>query len=85
MSEKQYIPQRGEIILIKDFKEDYFSPRVFSHMKDVFYVCFNNTVKKDDTICKYTSEWKFGKRHEGEFHDDFQPVLIENKPLKLYL
>lgn len=84
MKHENYIPQKGEQVIVDEHSSfnDYNKIRVFSHMENDKFYCFNDSDSLSGRLSKNLSGWAYCKRLNGLFHKNFQPEI---KTLKLYL
>lgn len=79
MEHTNYIPKRGEQILVSDIRTGFVTDpktRVFSHIENDRFYCYNDSYSLTDTLSENLNSWRNCKRLKGEFHVDFKPTNV---------
>lgn len=78
MEHTNYIPQRGEQVLVAQDVNNFSDTRirVFSHIKDDMFYCFGDSSSLTEPLKPGVTRWYYCKRLKGEFHIDFKPTNV---------
>ena len=81
MIHTNYKPQKGEQVSVADDLAYFDRNRIFSHIKNIdgidYFCCFNDSTSLHESLKASVTTWKYCKRLNGLFHDDFKSV---NRP-----